>query len=137
MHEEHDNEQTAARAAENESESKDSLRPFTQVLHDQRKGALHDEITKGLAEVVKASLATQKKGELTLKLKVAPGPDGVTINLFDDLTLKIPEHDKEAGLYFSDEHGSLGRRHPDQPQLPFTAVRGGQQMDPETGEVTT
>ena len=130
--------QTKPRAAENAAPGKDEPqpRPFTQILHDQRKGKLHEEITEQLAELVVACVETQKKGSMALKLTVVPGKDGVTVMLLDELNVKTPQHDKEAGLYFPNAAGGLGRRHPDQAQLPFTSVPAGHDVNPETGEVT-
>lgn len=133
-----DTPQTDARAAENDASATNEPqpRPFTQILHDQRKGKLHEEMTEQLADLVVACVETQKKGSMSLKLTVAPGKDGVTVMLLDEVTVKTPQHDKEAGLYFPNAAGGLGRRHPDQTQLPFTSVPAGHDVDPETGEVT-
>ena len=52
------------------------MRPITDVLRDIRKGRVVDAASDELAEVVRAVLATDKAGELTLKLKIKPQGKG-------------------------------------------------------------
>lgn len=98
------------------------MRPITDVLREYRNGRAVDLLTRDLAEVVRAVDATQKPGELTIKIKVEPDKGGgsgkeVTIKS----TSKVPKQDIPKGVFFSDEDGDLHRTDPAQREM-FTAA---------------
>jgi hypothetical protein len=90
------------------------LRPFSAWLCEQRQGALHAELSETLQELVAACEEHGKPGEMTLKVKVKPSDDGVTMFVGDDVTAKLPVADRPAALYFADEHHNLTRSDPRQ-----------------------
>lgn len=98
-------------------------KPFAAFVQEHRNGGLHGELSDLLAELVLAALEHEKKGSLTVKLDVAPNSDGLTVTITDTVTLKKPEANRGAGIWFSDENGNLSRRNPAQPELPFREVR--------------
>lgn len=88
------------------------LRPFTEVLGDLAQGDVEKELTTQLAEVVRACEATGKKGALTIKLNVAPGPKLMTMSVEAKTT--IPRPSLEATSFYTDDKGSLHIDNPKQ-----------------------
>lgn len=110
------------------------MRPFTDVLRDIRKGRVVEAASEQLAEVVKAVLDTNKKGEVTLKLQVSPqgkGDNAVIVSA--KLSSKAPQADLPDALFFADLDGDLLRDDPTQTRM-FADAR--EQVDAETGEIT-
>lgn len=94
-----------------------SLKPFAAFLTEQRNGALHDELSNALADLVAVCVETGKKGTLTLKISVLPQKDEVTMLVTDDVKTAAPKHDAKPALFFPDEHGNLLRSDPRQLDL--------------------
>lgn len=92
--------------------------PFPATISAIRKGALINELTERLAEVVAAVVMFEKPGELTLKLKVKP-ENAEMVVIHDELVLKVPEADRTPTWFFATDDGGLTRENPDQPDLPF------------------
>lgn len=92
-------------------------RPFTQFLHEQRRGGLHAELSETLAEVVDGVMEHGKQGTVTLKLTIAPANDGAVF-VADEVKASVPEGDKEKSLFFADSRGNLSRRDPRQSEIP-------------------
>lgn len=97
------------------------VRPFTQFMQEQRKGALHEDLSEALAKVVQGVMETGKVGALTVSLKIKPTGDGM-VQVFDDLKSKVPEHDKPGSIFFTDAAGNVTRRDPRQTELPLREV---------------
>ena len=111
------------------------MRPFTDILGELAAGETLDTLTSDLAQMVTAVKATSKAGKLTLELTIKPnGAHGVEIT--DKITTKEPRDDRGSTMFFNDKDGGLHRRDPRQQDLPLRQV-GGQDHDPETGEVAT
>jgi hypothetical protein len=93
---------------------------FTQFLHEQRRGLLHQELSDVLAEAGRAVAEHEKPATITLKIKIAPMkkyPGAVEVT--DTVTSSLPEADRHAGIFYPDEHGNLNRNDPRQPELPL------------------
>lgn len=76
-------------------------------------GRLLEELSLELAQVTVAAIATNKVGELTLKLKIKPNKDNQVF--FDsDVSAKLPKHAIGTALFFANDEGSLTRRDPKQ-----------------------
>lgn len=86
--------------------------PFPVTLSSVRKGALVNELTEKLAEVVAAVMQFEKPGELVLKLKVKPENAEMVI-LSDEITTKTPEADRPPTWFFANDDGGLTRERPD------------------------
>lgn len=108
----------------------DQVKPFGQFLHEQRNGALHDDPSRGLVELVNACVETGKKGMLTLKVTISPNDDEETLVVLDDIVLKVPKPTTKAGLFYFDKDGNLLRRNPRQEELPLREVAGGKADEP-------
>jgi hypothetical protein len=106
-------------------------KPFAAFVQEARNGALHDDLSTGLADLVAACVETGKKGTLTLKVTVAPQKDEVTILVTDDVTVKIPRHESKPALFFHDDAGNLLRNDPRQLDLAsLREVPGGKATEP-------
>lgn len=105
------------------AEIKADPRPFTGFLQEQRRGALHTELSQALADVCAAVVEHGKVGEITLKLRVKQTGDMVQIT--DGLTIKAPQGEKAPSIFYVDENGNVSRTDPRQPELPLNAVRIG------------
>lgn len=103
--------------------------PFARFVQEQRQGALHAELSDGLAELAEAVLVVEKKGTLTLKITVTPSKDGQTIIISDDVKLTVPQPARGAGIFFVDTKGNISRDNPRQTRLPLQSV------DTRTGEI--
>lgn len=114
---------------DSKADERPALKPFGQLIHEQRGGLLHDELSEQLASLVVACTETGKKGTLTLKLTISPNKDEVTLLVLDDVAVKSPKPDAKPGLFFFDEHGNLMRRDPRQAELPLRELQGGKDAD--------
>jgi hypothetical protein len=98
--------------------------PFNQHLVHLNRGALNDELTETLANVVKAVRETGKQGSLTLQLKIS------MLNKRDEDTIKItptvknstPELDRGETIMWSTYDGDLLRTDPDQMNLDLRVI---------------
>ena len=102
-------------------------RPFTGVLQETRKGALHTELSEALAEVVAAVDQNRKAGEVALKITVKPGDGDGVVYFVDTVTKKVPAPAKPATLFFTDEHGRVTRRPPNQIEMPLRDAAAGEE----------
>lgn len=106
-------------------------KPFAAFVQEQRNGAMHDDLSTGLAELVAACVETGRKGTLTLKVIVAPQKDEVTLLVTDDVVVKAPRHESKPALFFHDTAGNLLRNDPR--QLDLASLRelpGGKTDEP-------
>lgn len=100
-----------------------SARPFLGFLQQQRNGVLHDELTQKLSQLVAAVQDTDKGGELTLKITVKPASAGEgTVTVADKVTLKLPELERHATLYYTTPDHNLQRQDPNQRDLDLAVV---------------
>ncbi|MGN6208808.1 hypothetical protein [Asticcacaulis sp.] len=91
------------------------MKPFTDTLREARKGVIADRLTDELAAVVKAVDATNKAGELTLKVTVKPDKHGGTQKTLSfDIKAKLPTHPTPEAVFWSNVDGDLLRADPDQ-----------------------
>lgn len=112
-------------------------RPFADFLREQAKGHSHEELSEALRDLVARVKDTGKKGSITYVVTVEPtkGTDALTVS--DEIKLRLPEHDRDASLFFTDANGNLTRSDPN--QLTFESLRevpAPAGVNAETGEVT-
>lgn len=109
--------------AENKSNQDFNIRTAMAVLPEIRQGKMIKDLTKICAEVAMAVVVHQDKGEITLKLKFAPGPGTRNaIAIVDDIKVKMPQEEKRATVLFANDDGSLTREDPLQPELGLNVV---------------
>lgn len=99
------------------------VRPFAEWMHDQRKGSLASELAEGLNTLVDAVNVHHRGGTLTLKVTVKPASNGDgMVMVTDEVTVKPPEAERPAVIYFVDGDANLSRANPAQPELPLREV---------------
>lgn len=100
------------------------MQSFETFLRVQRKGALLDQITSALAQLVTDVQFTGLPGTLTLAIKVEPfqkrASDVVVIT--DDVKVKTPQLPRERDVYFVGPGGALQQDDPKQHKLPLRGV---------------
>ena len=108
------------------------VRPVADFLREQAKGATHEELSEGLRDLVARVMDTGKGGSISLKITVEPmkGSKGSALVVTDEIKLRLPEHDRQSSLFFSDREGNLVREDPN--QLAFDTLR---EVNTETGEI--
>lgn len=96
-----------------------AVRPFTDTLREMRSGITHDELSAKMQQVVEAVRRTGKPGELVLKISVKPFSKGNTdtLNISDDIKVKVPELDRGGTVFFATVENNLSRRDPNQADL--------------------
>lgn len=111
---------------DNEEQSTDTsvLQAFSHWLHQQRGGALHEELTIKLAALNQAVMETDKPGSLTLTVTVKKAGKGIQFIVADKVTTKLPEADQDPSFFFyNPDTGSLSRNDPYQPDLPLLGIK--------------
>lgn len=93
------------------------IKPFAQFLQEQRRGALHDELSEDFAAVVRAVQEHQKVGKLTITISVKPADDGLMVAVSDDTKMTAPKGDRPPALFFVDEAGNVSRQNPRQIEM--------------------
>lgn len=89
---------------------------FTQTLDQLRYGTLAEELTAKLNELTAVCTNSEKVGELTLKLKLKPGKGG-QVEVFDDVSLKLPKPDRASSIMFATPENNLQREDPRQKSI--------------------
>lgn len=90
---------------------------FTDTITDFSNGALDDELTAALGEVVDAVKLTGKTGTVGVVLKIS-SLDERTLTVEAALKVAAPRHNRTAVFFATDE--GLSRRDPNQPSIPGT-----------------
>lgn len=98
------------------------MKPFDHTLRDIRGGALLEDLTASLAELLGAIQTTDKGGSLTLRLTIKP-TKGLALEIEDDISLKKPELAKPSTLLFPTVDGNLQLQNPMQKSLDLTVVQ--------------
>lgn len=110
------------------------VRPFADWLREQRRGALHDELSEELRKLVMACQTTGKAGSLHLKLTLTPSDASLFAHLevTDDVSVKEPKPPRPASIFYPDENANLVRNDPRQQRL---GLRDARDVDLSTGEI--
>lgn len=98
--------------------------PFSDNLRYLGKGAINDELTEKMAELVKAVRETGKAGELVLKIKVgmmAAGNEDM-VKLSPSVSAKIPEMESPVTIMYSTHDGDLLREDPNKQQSELRSI---------------
>lgn len=112
------------------------IRPFADFLREHGRGRTHDELGDTLHTLVGRVKDTGKKGTVTLVIEVKPlKEDDRAVIVTDKIAVKLPEHDRPAGIWFVGNDGNLQKDDPD--QMTFESLREVPlpKFDQDTGEV--
>lgn len=111
-------------------------RPFAEFLRMHGRGRSHDELSEALHTLVGRVRDTGKKGSLTFTVVVEPQKrDDRVVLVSDKITIKLPEHDRPAGIWFVGNDGNLQRDDPNQPELEGLRAVDPLDVDEATGEI--
>jgi hypothetical protein len=110
---------------------------FSKWLKKHRAGDLDGELDSKLKELVAAVRLHGKKGKLTLEIEVLP--KGRQVVIYDKITSKVPEADREAQIYWPDNVGDLHRGDPAQLTIPLAEIADEtvRVRDEDTGDIRT
>ncbi|MFD9992066.1 hypothetical protein ACFWXT_29600 [Bacillus cereus] len=97
------------------------IRPFGDFLAELRRGAVANELSEALHELLAAVENTDKPGSITLTLKVGRQKNTTALSIADVVTKKIPTRPRPESLWFVDQHGNPSRNDPS--QLSFDSIR--------------
>jgi hypothetical protein len=104
---------------------------FLATLQRHRGGAILEEASTLLQELVAAVATTGKGGTLTIKLSVKPATRGQSaVVVQDKITCAPPKVEAEASFWFATNEGELRKDDPRQAALPFATVDGGKTSEP-------
>lgn len=120
--------------ASTEDKAEAWVRPFADFLRELQKGSTHEELSQGLQRVVAGIADTGKKGEVLLKISLAPAVKGNNQHLVvrSEVVIKAPSIERQPSLFFADRNANLVRNNPDQPEIPgLRAVPGSTDDDQE------
>lgn len=93
---------------------------LSEVINTQRKGRCLMDAQQAFQDVVKACIATGKKGKFTISLEIKAAEDS-TVVLRDEITTRIPKPEVSSTTFYADEQGALFREDPRQPEFPEVA----------------
>lgn len=118
------------------SQNKKAIQPFDQTLRQINNGALIQDLTDELTEVIAAVQSTGKAGSLTLKLSFKPrGAANTQIELIPSVRGSKPELERPISIFFINSDNGLQREDPAQMRLQGLESVDGDLVDKSTGEV--
>jgi hypothetical protein len=110
------------------------IRPFADFLTE--RGKTHRELGDGLHDLINRVRETGKKGTIVLAVKVEPMKgDRDQLIISDEITLKLPEHERAASIYFVDDDGNPTRHDPRQMHLPLRGVEPAPATHPQHNKI--
>lgn len=105
---------------------------FIKTVSDLAWGEAVTDYDQALRDLVEAVKEHQKPGTLQITLKFIP-EGNAQITIEDSYKVVRPDKDRMKTIMFVQRDGSLGKRDPRQPELPFREVPTN--VDPDTGEI--
>jgi hypothetical protein len=100
------------------------MNTFETMVREIRGGASARELSEKLAELVAQVKATGKGGKIVYEIAIKPVGAGedVTMQVEDDITVRLPKLARGVSIFFADENGVLTRKDPRQRELQLTTV---------------
>lgn len=92
---------------------------FKDVLMQLRGGKVQEELSELLGKMVEACRETNKKGEITLTLKMSPDLKTGTYAISESIKTKIPKHDYGDTVFYGTPDDKLTREEIGQEPIPF------------------
>lgn len=97
------------------------VRPFGDFLAELRHGAVHQELSTAMHELIAAVEATGAKGSLALTITVGMHKGTRMLSVADSVTVKPPVLQRDTSLWFITDDGNASRDDPR--QLAFEGIR--------------
>jgi hypothetical protein len=94
------------------------MRPITDIMREYRNGRAVDLMSKEFADLNEAVSETGLKGEITIKIKVAPAKGGGSERSVQiSVKSTIPRPELPPAVFYADSGGDLHRVDPAQTEL--------------------
>jgi hypothetical protein len=103
---------------------------FLTTLTQLEGGDLGRDCSEGLAKLVRAVTNHRKKGTFVLKLVLKPRGANGQVEVEGDVKVTKPTPERGSSMFFSDEHGRLLRRNPNQRELDLGDDAGEDEDEP-------
>src|SRR4051794_13757111 len=90
------------------------VRPFAEFLHKHNYGITHDQLSKGLHDLLESVKEVGKPGNVTLSINVKPIGKGDERQVMVGAVVKVksPESRAAEQFYWLDDEGNLSRNDP-------------------------
>ena len=99
---------------------------FVSTLASMQSGQVLQDLDDALRECTRASLASGKKGKVTLSLSIIPNGVGVgetpLFKIEEDIAVKAPKKGRPSSVFFADDDCNLTRRNHRQEEMRLTVV---------------
>lgn len=95
--------------------------PFAALMGELSNGRVMIDLAEKMPLVIAAVKRTGKKGSLTLTLTVKPDGKGEvqTVDISDEVKVKLPERDRRPTTFFITGENDLSRTDPNQTEIKF------------------
>ncbi|MFE2998704.1 hypothetical protein ACFXG4_27340 [Nocardia sp. NPDC059246] len=97
------------------------IRPIVDFIAELRRGAVANEMSEAMHELIAAVQDTRKPGSITLTIKASIQKNHSALSIADVVTKKIPTRPRPESLWFVDANGNPTRSDPS--QLEFEGIR--------------
>lgn len=94
---------------------------FTDWLADYKEGAVDEELTSKLSELVQIISQRGKKGSITLTITVGANGDRA-LELSEKVAVKLPPDSRASRIFYPDERGGLFRDDPYQVRAGYRRI---------------
>lgn len=94
---------------------------FSEIISDMSSGAVDNDLTEQMEQVVKSVQETRLKGEMTIKIVFKPTGSNA-IHVSTEGKIKRPRYAPPGSNYFATEDGALVRDDPRQQNLKFNKL---------------
>ena len=110
---------------------------FIDTIATMHNGNTLAEIDRQMVELVQNVRSSGKKGPITVTLTVEPASKGTTdvLAVTDRVTVKAPNRERGASIYYPQEDGKLSRRDTRQQELPLRVLEMDKPLPEELREV--
>jgi hypothetical protein len=94
---------------------------FIALLQQKAGGVALTDLDQALADLVARSIATHRKGSLTLKITIKPNAKR-GVKVCDELKVDMPKEETSESFFFAGDHGELLKNDPAQRELELRTV---------------
>jgi hypothetical protein len=108
----------AVAESKQDTEQQQEPRPFATFLLETNKGRSHEELSRGMQELVAEVRRTGKPGSIsyTVTIKPATGREDAVV-VTDQIVRKVPKGERATSMFFVTDDNDLVRNDPTQPSI--------------------